>query len=390
MATELSYVLITPYSLMKSRTGGIISRLLSGTGLELVGAQVFAPTAEFTHAQVTSIRRVLWEGEAFGVKLFSDYMRENFIPLEDGTNVRIMILLFRGEDQSRKLLRAVGELLPSARTRQSAIVGETIRDVYGDLVFNRDGTVDYFEPAVIIPFDTASALLKLEYIADFLEKAPNIVENYVGGNEEKTERAFVLLRPKDWHDPGTKPGNIIDKLSRTGLRIVGCKIHNMTVKEALEFYAPMKEKLRAHLAEPAAGEAEKILTEHFGFPMGEGSTGVLKDLVGVPYADEQFKKIIQFMSGSHVDSLPANGGPPSGGEKCLLLVYEGKDAISKVRAMLRCPDQLSCEGTGKIVMPGEVQFSESEEDFLRESAILRINENSISEVIRAHLRTAGK
>ena len=38
MTVELSFVLITPYSLMKSRTGGIIARLLSRTDLELVGA----------------------------------------------------------------------------------------------------------------------------------------------------------------------------------------------------------------------------------------------------------------------------------------------------------------------------------------------------------------
>ncbi len=35
-AEELSYVIVTPYSMRKSRTGGIISRLISRTGLDLV------------------------------------------------------------------------------------------------------------------------------------------------------------------------------------------------------------------------------------------------------------------------------------------------------------------------------------------------------------------
>ena len=35
MAEQLAYVIITPYSLHKSRTGGILSRLLARTGLEL-------------------------------------------------------------------------------------------------------------------------------------------------------------------------------------------------------------------------------------------------------------------------------------------------------------------------------------------------------------------
>ncbi|MBO4303654.1 MAG: nucleoside-diphosphate kinase [Lentisphaeria bacterium] len=385
MAQKLSYVLITPYSLMKSRAGGIIARLLSGTELELAGAQVFAPTAEFAQAQASSIRRELWESEPFGVKLFSDYIRENFIPLDDGTNARMMILLFRGENVSRKLLQAVGELLPSARTRQSAIIGETIRDIYGDLVFNRDGSVDYFEPAVIMPFDDESALSTLEHIADFLEKAPNIVENTAGRNEEKTERTIVLVRPRDWRKPTAMPGNLSDMISRTGLRLVGCKIHGMNVKEALELYAPMKEKLRGLLAEEAAEEAEKVLNEHFGFSMGEGCRTVLRDVVGVPYADEQYKKIIQFMSGCHVDALPANWESLPRREKCLVLVFEGENAVSRIRDLLGSAEQVPCGREGETLMVGEVQYSESEEDFRRASTILRINENSVSEIIRAYL-----
>ena len=46
MAQQLAYVLITPYTLHKSRTGGIIARLITRTGLELVAARMFAPGAE--------------------------------------------------------------------------------------------------------------------------------------------------------------------------------------------------------------------------------------------------------------------------------------------------------------------------------------------------------
>ena len=57
MATELSYVLLTPYTMRKSRTGGIISRLISRTGLDLVAARVFTPggelTTKFAAGQVT-------------------------------------------------------------------------------------------------------------------------------------------------------------------------------------------------------------------------------------------------------------------------------------------------------------------------------------------------
>jgi len=43
-AEELSYVIVTPYSMRKSRTGGIIARVISRTGLDLDGARMFAPS----------------------------------------------------------------------------------------------------------------------------------------------------------------------------------------------------------------------------------------------------------------------------------------------------------------------------------------------------------
>ncbi|MHC4591418.1 MAG: hypothetical protein ACYS8L_01840, partial [Planctomycetota bacterium] len=42
---ELAYALITPYSLHKSRTGGIIARLL-WANVKLVAARIYAPRPE--------------------------------------------------------------------------------------------------------------------------------------------------------------------------------------------------------------------------------------------------------------------------------------------------------------------------------------------------------
>ena len=46
MSQQLAYVIITPYSLHKSRTGGILTRLITRTGCELVAARMFAPSPE--------------------------------------------------------------------------------------------------------------------------------------------------------------------------------------------------------------------------------------------------------------------------------------------------------------------------------------------------------
>ncbi|MDC7245935.1 MAG: nucleoside-diphosphate kinase, partial [Sphaerochaetaceae bacterium] len=42
MENSLSYVLVTPYTIAKSRTGGVLARLLSRSDVELVGAQMIA------------------------------------------------------------------------------------------------------------------------------------------------------------------------------------------------------------------------------------------------------------------------------------------------------------------------------------------------------------
>ena len=54
-AEEISYVIVTPYSMRKSRTGGILSRLISRTGLDLVGGRMFAPGEELVR------RYTVWE-----------------------------------------------------------------------------------------------------------------------------------------------------------------------------------------------------------------------------------------------------------------------------------------------------------------------------------------
>ena len=62
MAKELAYVLINPYTIRKSRTGGVIARYLSRTDLRLVGARMFGPSQQLAaeYAHVTApLRRLV-------------------------------------------------------------------------------------------------------------------------------------------------------------------------------------------------------------------------------------------------------------------------------------------------------------------------------------------
>ena len=76
MGRELTYALITPYSLLKSRTGGIISRLLSLSDLELVGARMYTPSDKFVDEYCKTIEKQkikpLWK------KALIKYINDNF------------------------------------------------------------------------------------------------------------------------------------------------------------------------------------------------------------------------------------------------------------------------------------------------------------------------
>src|SRR5947207_10685256 len=133
MLQQLAYVIITPYSLYKSRTGGILARLITRTGLDLVGARMFAPSAglakEYSNAIVSSNdpqdRRIQ--------ELLRDYVIQNFSPdTKTGRRRRVMMLLFKGEDAVRKIRGVVGNI---SAYRHG---GETIRDTYGDLILGED------------------------------------------------------------------------------------------------------------------------------------------------------------------------------------------------------------------------------------------------------------
>ncbi len=61
-----------------------------------------------------------------------------------------------------------------------------------------------------------------------------------GANVQKT---LVLIKPDNFRFPNARPGGVIDLFSRTGLYIIGFKVHRMSVAQAEEFYGPVLEVL---------------------------------------------------------------------------------------------------------------------------------------------------
>src|SRR6266705_7066546 len=93
---ELSYAIITPYSMRKSRTGGIIARLISRTGLDLLAARMFAPSEELIRRYAETIVSETEPGHRATQELIRDYVLKNFGRGKDGQRARVLFLVFRG------------------------------------------------------------------------------------------------------------------------------------------------------------------------------------------------------------------------------------------------------------------------------------------------------
>ncbi len=386
MAVELSYALMTPYTLQKSRTGGVIARLLSRTDLELVGVKIFAPPDEFAERYADFIKETKDNTPSQIIEALVEYVKENFSPYE-GRYQRVMMFLFKGENAIKKLADVVGSMRLEVKN------GEKIRDTYADYVLNRDGSIRYFEPAVIISSDitTDKEIYKKEmlYMAKFLDSAPNIINTpLLDTEDDSSKRTLVIIKPDNWRHPSSRPGNIIDMLSKTGLRIVGCKLYRMSIEEALEFYGPVKDALREKLSPKIGKQARDILERELKITLTDADTEQLTKSVGERFADDQFSQIVAFMSGVRPEEIAPTAVTAPGKVKCLILIYQGKNAVEKIRDVLGPTDPTKAPGGtvrrdfGTDIMVNTAHASDSFENAKREMGIVKIEKNDIGSIIK--------
>jgi nucleoside diphosphate kinase len=383
MAEQLAYAIITPYSLHKSRTGGILSRLLSRTGLELAGARMFAPSQELVKKYSDAIISANDPQDRRIQELIYHYIGQNLAPdPKTGRRRRVMMLLLRGEDAVRKTRSVVGNI--SAERRG----GETIRDTYGDLIIDDDNQIRYFEPAVLAAptFDEAESKLKLW--AQYSEADGGVVENVIGYQPgEAPQRTLVLLKPENFRFPTGRPGNMIDFFSRTGLYIVAVKVHRMSVAQAIEFYGPVRETLRTKLKDAVASKAKAAIEKDLGVKIPPAQEQQLGDILGPVFGDNQFENIVRFMSGRSPSECPLGEINKPGSEKCIALCYEGVEAVRKIRDVLgptdpsKAPPGSIRREFGQTVMINAAHASDSEENAKREMGIINIGENNFREVV---------
>ena len=391
MKKELSYMLITPYTLSKSRTGGVISRLLARTDLEFVGAQVFSPSVEMVKAYADSIAKNSGQDNKEISGLLAEYVRVRFVSTDDKRK-RVMLMLFKGENAAVKLSNIAGALHYKNLSIES-ITGETIRDTYADLVMSRENPkeVQYFEPAVLTARSRESAEINMKIFADFLKDEPSIIEKMNYKNTSNIERTLVIIKPDNWRYASSKPGTIIDMFSRTGLRIIGCKIQQLSVAQGLEFYGPVRDVLIEKLAPVFGQKGKDALENEFNLRLSSESLKKLTESIGKEYAVEQFNQIIEFMSGTKPNECPKEDLDKPGKVKSMVLIYEGMDAVNKIRDVLGPTDPTKAPGGtirrefGSNIMVNTAHASDSVENAKREMTIVRIGDNNCSTLMENYL-----
>jgi nucleoside diphosphate kinase len=381
---ELAYVLINPYTIYKSRTGGVIARLFTRTALDLVAARMFTPGRELVERYAEITVSVKDPQDRKIQELIRQYVLDNYSPEpKTGRQRRVMMLLFRGEDAVRKVRQVVGSFQPD-----KGAAGETIRDTYGDYVVGLDGHVKYFEPAVLAAPNSEEAEAKLKLWAKYSDTDGGFLENVVAyPKNAKVEQTLVLLKPDNFRFPSARPGNIVDMLSRTGLYIIAIKVHHMSVGEAEEFYGPVRAVLREKLKDISGQRSRLALEKEFHFGLDPQTEKALGEVMGPLFADQQFSQIVEFMTGRKPEDCSPPAKAERGLEKILAVVYEGTEAVSKIRSVLgptdprKAPPGTIRRELGQDIMVNAAHASDSAENAQREMKIIGVRENNLKSLV---------
>jgi nucleoside diphosphate kinase len=396
LVQELTYALITPYSLSKSRTGGIISRLLTLTErLDLVAVRMYAPSDEFVNRYVRTIEEM--DMNPLLKRAFVDYINLNLRPsTTNPAGNRCPVLFFRGPNAVETLKEnAVGSADPDP-------AGDTVRGAYGDFILDADGSIRHFEPAVLVATDPKTNIKHLKLLREFAMSDGGVLEGVVQyGEGVEPETTLVILKPDNFMVASSRPGNIIDMFSRTGLRIIGAKLLRMSVAQGEEFYAPLKEIFRTRLRFLVTRRLSEVLPEAFDFEFDDETVEKMTDMLAEKNAVCEFNKIVEYMTGLNPADMPEADKRKPGREKCLALLYQGEDAIAKIRERLGATDPSKAAGAtvrssfGQDLMKNAAHASDSAENALRERRIVGLLDEDESEsealkVIDEYLEAVGK
>jgi len=382
MADELAYVLVNPYTLFKSRTGGVLARLMSRTALDLVAARVFAPSKELVGEYAATVVTKNDPQSQEVQELIRRYVLENYMPdPKTGRRKRVLMLLFRGEDAVHRVRSVVGNITTGP------VRGVAIRDTYGDYVLGPKGEVKYFEPAVLAAPTPEEAAFKLKLWARYSDADGGLVNDTIEHpSSAGPQRTLVLIKPDNFNFPSGRPGNVLDVFSSTGLYIVGMKVHQMSVAQAENFYGPVREQLLAKMQGVALAKVLPTVEQALEMKLPADAVEKLGNLLGPYFGEALFQQIVKFMTGIAPAQCDPDHKNDPGLAKCIAVVYEGVDAVRKIREVLGPTDPKKAgPGTirrefGQSVMINAAHASDSPENAQREIGIINFQENNFKRI----------
>jgi nucleoside diphosphate kinase len=373
MATELTYVLITPYSLVKSRTGNIIARLMSFSGCDLVGVRVMRPSDEFVDEYIKRLRKLGIDSKL--EKALVEYIDQN-LRHENilGQTNRCLFLLFEGENAVDRIYEIVGEL--TTETESEAIRG-TIRGTYSDYITTPDGTVRYFEPAVLVP-------THINYAKNVLELFAQLGFNDTGIYEEcaEGETTMVILKPDNFFKHSVRPGNMIDMFAKTGLRIVGARMIRMSAAQGEKFYGFMRDMFRRKHKDLIAEKIREGIEGFFGFYITGEEYKAIASVIAEKNAEYEFSQIVKYMTGLDPLTVSPEERDKPGKHQALALLYRGLSAVGKIRDRLGVTDPAkAAQGTirsdfGQNILQNAAHASDSVQRALYERKIVGLYDNA--------------
>jgi nucleoside diphosphate kinase len=390
---EINYVIINSHSLLKARTGGILARLLVEPSLELVATRMLSFTKELTQEYADCVDRDTKAYPTAIQKLLKEYILTNMNPEpKTGRQRRGLVLLFKGENAVKTISDIVGRFGEITTTP-----AETIRDVYADIIYNEDESIKYFEPAVFTGTSVEGTKAELAVLAKHSAKQDGIV-NYLSWNnaDPKIERSLVLLKPDNFRIPSARAGNLIKHFANLGLYLVGTKVIHMSVDQAEKFYEPIRDRLQQQIGESVALKTKELIESSLGYRMSGDNLSQIAVLLGPTFGEQRFHEIVKFMVGKNAnDCRNKQDRSAPGSNKCVALVYEGYDAIQKIRTALgptdpaKAPPGSVRREYGMSIMSNAAHASDSVESAEREIKVMDLKEEHFTNVIENFYSTTN-
>src|SRR5256886_11071268 len=108
-----------------------------------------------------------------------------------------------------------------------------------------------------------------------------------------------MIKPDNFSFRHLRPGGVIEVYSRSGLSIIGFKVHQMSVGQAQEFYGPV--------------------------------LPVLEKKLGPQSGRENWESIVEFMAGRKPSECPPEQRGAPGTEQSIAMVYQDVDPARRMR-----------------------------------------------------------